>query len=113
MLDPIVPNANPGLLSYPNSLNTALVREIILTYTDPGHMVTDLFVGSGTTPLVCAFTDRNFIGGDINEHAMRFTMGRFLSIYDQQADRLDLQLEADGVGMPSFAHARGPSLSLL
>ena len=43
-----------------------LLERIILTASDPGHLVLDPFSGSGTTVCVAAALDRRYIGIDIS-----------------------------------------------
>lgn len=45
-----------------------LLERIILTASNPGHLVLDPFSGSGTTVCVAAALDRRYIGIDISEN---------------------------------------------
>jgi DNA modification methylase len=45
-------------------------RNVILRYSDPGDVVLDYFCGAGTTGIECKLLGRNFIGLDINPHAV-------------------------------------------
>jgi methylase of polypeptide subunit release factors len=68
-----------GLLRYDNALSPALVSRVIRSTTDPGHLVADPFVGSGTTVVACLHDGRRFYGGDLNPESLRFTMARILA----------------------------------
>jgi len=68
-----------GLLRYDNALPTALVSRVIRSTTDPGDLVADPFLGSGTTAVVCLTEQRRFYGGDVNPDSLRFTMARVLA----------------------------------
>lgn len=68
-----------GLLRYDNALAVPLVSRLIRSTTDPGDLVADPFLGSGTTTVACICDRRRFYGGDLNPHALRFTMGRILA----------------------------------
>jgi len=47
---------------HPTQKPVALFEYLIKTYTNPGDLVLDNCAGSGTTPVACIKTDRNFIG---------------------------------------------------
>jgi hypothetical protein len=68
-----------GLLRYDNALPMPMVSRLIRSTTNPGHLVGDPFLGSGTTPYATLLDERRFFGGDLNPHALRFTMGRLLA----------------------------------
>ena len=53
-------NTERGL--HPTQKPVALMEYLIRTYTNPGDMVLDNCMGSGTTGVACANTDREFIG---------------------------------------------------
>jgi site-specific DNA-methyltransferase (adenine-specific) len=51
-----------------------LVRYLIETYSNPGDLVLDFTMGSGTAGVACQLTGRNFIGIDSDpqlQHGMR------------------------------------------
>lgn len=68
-----------GLLRYDNALHPLVVDGVVRSTTDEDDLVADPFLGGGTTPEVCIKRRRRFYGGDPNEHALRFTMGRILA----------------------------------
>ncbi len=51
-------------------------RNLILRYTQPGELVLDPMVGSGTTMVECRLLGRNGIGVDINYHSLMLTFDR-------------------------------------
>ena len=51
-------------------------RNLILRYTNPGDLVLDQMVGSGTTLVECKLLDRNGIGVDINLDAVMVAWNR-------------------------------------
>lgn len=61
---------------YPTQKPEALLEKLILASSNPGDIVFDCFVGSGTTAAVCARTGRRFIGADINLGAIQTTVKR-------------------------------------
>lgn len=57
---------------HPTQKPVALMEYLIRTYTRPKDVVLDNCMGSGTTGIACANTDRNFIG--IEQDASYFTL---------------------------------------
>ena len=51
---------------HPTQKPIELMEEIILSSTNPGDVVLDPFMGSGTTGIACMITGRNFIGIEID-----------------------------------------------
>jgi len=47
---------------HPTQKPVALLKDLILTYTDPGDTVVDLTMGSGSTAVACIETGRKFYG---------------------------------------------------
>jgi DNA modification methylase len=69
----------PGLLRYDNALPVKLASRVIRSTTNPGDLVADPFLGSGTTAVAALQDGRRFFGGDANPGSLRFTMGRMLA----------------------------------
>ncbi|WP_255373161.1 site-specific DNA-methyltransferase [Chitinophaga sp. YR627] len=67
-------------LGYPTQKPVDLIERIILTTTNPGSIVFDCFMGSGTVQAVAMKTGRKFIGADINLGAVQTTTKRLLHI---------------------------------
>jgi site-specific DNA-methyltransferase (adenine-specific) len=61
---------------YPTQKPVALFEYLIRTYSDPGAIVLDNCIGSGTTAVACKNTGRHFIGIDISEDCCKMTMDR-------------------------------------
>ena len=70
-------------LNYPTQKPEALLERIIKISTDPGDLVFDCFMGSGTTQAVAMKLGRRFIGADINLGAIQTTTKRLLSVADE------------------------------
>ena len=60
-------------------LPEVLVRKMLLHGSNSGDLVTDFFVGSGTTPLMCKKNDRKFIGFEIDPKSYDFAIDRIKS----------------------------------
>ena len=69
--------------NYPTQKPEALVERIMISATDPGDLVFDCFMGSGTTQAVAMKLGRRFIGADINLGAIQTTTKRLLSIAEE------------------------------
>lgn len=53
--------------NYHGNFTPQVPDNLIRRYTEPGEIVMDLFMGSGTTLYECELLGRNYIGYDINE----------------------------------------------
>jgi len=63
-------------LQYPTQKPEALLERIIKASSNEGDLVADFFCGSGTTAAVCKRLNRNFIGCDISERAIKIAKNR-------------------------------------
>ena len=81
-INAVGPQSNE-LENYPTQKPEALVERIILSATNPGDIVFDCFMGSGTTQAVAMKLGRRFIGADINLGAIQTTTKRLLTVAAQ------------------------------
>jgi len=65
---------------YPTQKPEALIERLIKAASNPGDLVFDCFMGSGTTQAVAMRLGRRFIGADINLGAVQTTTKRLLKI---------------------------------
>lgn len=72
--------------NYPTQKPEALLEKIILASSNPGDLVFDCFMGSGTTQAVAMKLGRRFIGADINLGAIQTTTKRLLTVADELDD---------------------------
>ncbi len=70
-------------LNYPTQKPEALLERIIKASSNPGDLVFDCFMGSGTTQAVAMKLGRRFIGADINLGAVQITTKRLLGIAEE------------------------------
>jgi hypothetical protein len=63
-------------VGYPTQKTEALLRRVIAAGTNPGDLVLDCFVGSGTTVAVAQQMGRRWIGGDVSAGAIQTTRRR-------------------------------------
>lgn len=73
------PSANVRT-GYPTQKPEALLEKLIKASSNPGDIIFDCFMGSGTTQAIAMRLGRRFIGADINLGAIQTTTKRLLSI---------------------------------
>ena len=71
--------------NYPTQKPEELLYKLISASTNPGDLVFDCFMGSGTTQAVAMKLGRRFIGADINLGAVDTTVKRLLKIQKELA----------------------------
>ena len=84
----VVDPKSPENLSYPTQKPEALLERIIKASSNPGDIVFDCFMGSGTTQAVAMKLGRRFIGADINLGAVQTTTKRLLGIAKELGEQL-------------------------
>lgn len=72
--------------NYPTQKPESLLERIISASSNPGDLVFDCFMGSGTTQAVAMKLGRRFIGADINLGAIQTTTKRLLSVAKELED---------------------------
>ena len=78
-----IPFINPQAkerTGYPTQKPEKLLERIITASTDPGDLVFDCFMGSGTLCAVAGMLNRKYIGADINLGAVQVTTKRLLGL---------------------------------
>lgn len=68
---------------YPTQKPLTLLERIMEVATDPGDLVFDCFMGSGTTQAVAMKMGRKFIGADINLGSIQITTKRLINIKNE------------------------------
>ena len=106
------PNADTRYLThdihrYSGKFIPQIARAAIELLTEPGDLVVDPYVGSGTTLLEAALTDRRSLGVDMNPIAVRISEAKTTTITSSHLDELwdELSRPADFMldGEPSPA----------
>ena len=72
---------------YPTQKPLNLIDRVLLASSDPGDIVLDCFIGSGTTAAVAQKLGRRWIGCDINKGAIQTTSKRLQGIIDEQVNK--------------------------
>lgn len=83
---------------YPTQKPVTLLARLIETSTNPGDLVLDSFVGSGTTAVAAQQLGRRWIGCDINKGAIQTTAKRIQELMRTQAAAAAVPLQSDLVG---------------
>lgn len=76
---------------YPTQKPETLIERIISAGSNPGDIVFDCFMGSGTTQAVAMKLGRRFIGADINLGAIQTTTKRLVSV----ANEINAQMQEE------------------
>ena len=77
---PVDPKDREERIGYPTQKPEALLRRIIGASSNPGDLVLDCFVGSGTTAAVAEKLGRRWIAADMGRFAIATTRKRLLDI---------------------------------
>jgi len=72
-------------VDFPTQKNENILARIIRASSNPGDIVLDCFIGSGTTAAVAQKLGRRWIGADINKGAIQTTETRLAAIIEDQA----------------------------
>lgn len=78
-------------IGYPTQKPEALIERIINASSNPGDIVFDCFMGSGTTQAVAMKLGRRFIGADINLGAIQTTTKRLINVADDLNSQMGSQ----------------------
>jgi len=88
---------------YPTQKPEALLERIIMASSNPGDLVFDCFMGSGTTQAVAMRLGRRFIGSDINLGAVQTATKRLINLAKEiQLDDIYDNLEVYNVNNYDF-----------
>jgi adenine-specific DNA-methyltransferase len=89
-------------LFYPTQKPEHVVERIIAASSDPGDLIFDCFMGSGTTQAVAQRMGRRFIGADINLGAIQTTTRRLIKSADKIRSELPDQSAPHFTGFEVF-----------
>ena len=70
------------LSPYIGKLKSVIARDLIEKYSEPGHLVVDMFCGSGTIPLEAACLGRRVFASDSSRYAITLTKGKLTAPTD-------------------------------
>lgn len=106
-----IPFINPQALErtgYPTQKPEQLLERIIKVSTDPGDLVFDCFMGSGTTQAIALKLGRKFIGADINLGAIQTTTKRLVSISKEMQNNLGVSTGFEVYNVNNYDFFRNP-----
>ena len=72
-----------GEKEHPTQKPVALIEKMIQDSTEPGAVVLDTFMGSGTTAVACLRTGRNYIGFELDEGYLALAQRRIAETVDK------------------------------
>lgn len=82
---PLIPPADhKQKTDYPTQKPEGLLDLVLHGYTNPGELVLDAFIGSGTTAVSAQRLGRRWIGCDINKGAIQTTAKRLQRVVEEQ-----------------------------
>jgi len=76
-------DSKDGKIDHPTPKPSELFKWCIEKYSEPGDLILDPFMGSGTTAVACKLLDRNFIGIEINPDYVDIANKRLANTYYQ------------------------------
>lgn len=80
---------NPRKRLHPTQKPVELLEYLINTYTNPGDLVLDNCMGSGSTGVAAILTDRNFIGIELNEDYYKIASERIIKAQEDNKHKTD------------------------
>lgn len=93
---------------YPTQKPEKLLERVINACSNPGDLVFDGFMGSGTTQAVAMKLGRRFIGADINLGAIQTTTKRLLSVAEKLAGQGDKYTGFEVYNVNNYDFFRNP-----
>jgi adenine-specific DNA-methyltransferase len=79
-----------------------LIERVLKVSTNPGDIVLDSFLGSGTTAVVAQKTNRRYIGIEMGEHALTHVVPRLKKVIDGEQGGISKSLNWQGGGGFTF-----------
>ena len=83
----------------PASFPEALARDHIISWSNPGDLVLDPFVGSGTVPKMCIETGRNYIGIDISPKYCQLSQRRVAGARIPLSGMIEIGIKEEQLGL--------------
>lgn len=90
------------IVGYPTQKPVNLLERIIKASSNPGDLVFDFFMGSGTTLVAAQNLGRRFIGADINLGAIQTTTKRLIKVSDELQQKKTDDSAANFIGFEIF-----------
>lgn len=106
-----IPFINPQALErtgYPTQKPEKLLERIIKASSNPGDIVFDCFMGSGTTQAVAMKLGRKFVGADINLGAIQTTTKRLINVANELGQLGDKYTSFEVYNVNNYDFFRNP-----
>ena len=84
----IIPTAD----QHPTQKPVKLFEFFVKLHTQPGDVILDPFMGSGSTGVACVNLDRDFIGFELDPTYFELSQKRIGMALDDRASRLDIEI---------------------
>ncbi|MBI5234589.1 MAG: site-specific DNA-methyltransferase [Deltaproteobacteria bacterium] len=97
---------DPQYPEYPTEKSLDLLKFIIEASSNEGDLVLDCFCGSGTTLVAAQLLNRNWIGIDKSDHAIKVAKKRITGLPPSLFSRSDFEFSAEEVDVPGKLAAR-------
>lgn len=88
---------DPQRTGYPTQKPVALLERLVRLCSDPGALVADFFMGTGTALVAAARTERRWLGCDISPEAVRQAAERLAEVTGKRAS-IDRRHDLDRMG---------------
>lgn len=105
---PSVGSATSERVDYPTQKPENILERIVTASSNPGDIVFDCFMGSGTTQAVSMKLGRKFIGADINLGAIQTTTKRLINIANELKDEEDKYTGFEVYNVNNYDFFRNP-----
>ena len=88
----------PGDESFTTPKPESLLQRLLIIATNPGDLVLDSFLGSGTTAAVAQKMNRRYIGIELGEHAVTHCVPRLKKVIDGEQGGISKAVNWQGGG---------------
>jgi len=96
----------PGEPLFDTPKPEALISRVLHIASNPGDLVLDPYLGSGTTAAVALKTNRRFVGIEFGDHAASIAAARLRQVVDGESGGISAQVSWEGGGGFDFLRLR-------
>jgi DNA modification methylase len=95
---------------HPATFPLQLARQVITLFSHEGELIVDPFVGSGTTLLAAADTNRNAVGFDLQQKYIELSMRRLQESPNPEGTTKQIAIRDDALHISSYLEPESVSL---
>ena len=77
----LTPKSEKSFGNHPTQKPIAVMTELLMRHSNPGDVVLDPFMGSGSTGVACVNTNRDFIGIELDETYFEIAENRIIEAW--------------------------------